>query len=148
MWETIGLHLCVQRLWRRHRRQTYLDERKHDISFNICQHKMYTSIKSIVFPQQLHALTMAIDIYYDAIWTHNVEAIKPLKRLAGRLVNIPFNYLFSTGIDLLNTEKWTSSDVRDPSSTSFVQDATVDKHILTSVNTTFQLTHVNIALKL
>jgi len=67
-----------------------------------------------------------------------------LKRLAGRLVN----YLFSTGIDLLNTEKSTSSDVRDPSSTSIVQDAKVDKHILTSVNTTFQLTHVTIALKL
>ena len=50
MWETIGLHQCVQRWWRRHRRQTYLDERKHDISFNICQHKMYTSIKSIGFP--------------------------------------------------------------------------------------------------
>ena len=144
MWETIGLHQCVQRLWRGHRRQTYLDERKHDISFNICQHKMYTSIKSIVFPQQLHALAMAIDIYYDTIWTHNVEAIKPLKRLAGRLVN----YLFSTGIDLLNTEKSTSSDVRDPPSTSIVQDAKVDKHILTSVNTTFQLTHVTIALKL
>jgi len=40
------------------------------------------------------------------------------------------------------------SDVRDPSSTSIVQDTKVDKHILTSVNTTFQLTHVTIALKL
>ena len=88
-------------------------------SVNTTFHLTFVSIKCILvsnqlfFPQQLHALTMAIDIYYDAIWTHNVEAIKPLKRLAGRLVN----YLFSTGIDLLNTEKSTSSDVRDPSST-------------------------------